>query len=116
MLTGGIDLGRRGRLDRRLPGVGARDRPRTPLAIAIALLVAVIAGLVTGVGVASSASTLIMTLGMSLVVFGLANAIQLLIVKTSSGVAPRSAGSARTRSAASFPTACWCSCRSPPRS
>ena len=90
MLTGGIDLSVgavasiAGFLASALvTGLG------TPLAIAIALLVAVIAGLVTGVGVGVfRVHPLIMTLGMSLVVFGLANAIQLLIVKTSSGVAP----------------------------
>jgi ribose transport system permease protein len=90
MLTGGIDLSVgavasiAGFLASALvTGLG------TPVAIAIALLVAVIAGLVTGVGVGVfRVHPLIMTLGMSLVVFGLANAIQLLIVKTSSGVAP----------------------------
>ncbi len=90
MLTGGIDL-----------SVGAVASmsgfvvatlvmgPGTPAGIVIALLVAALAGLVTGVGVGVfRVHPLIMTLGMSLVVLGLANVWQLVMVKTNSGVPP----------------------------
>ena len=58
---------------------------------------------------------LIMSLGMSLVVLGFANAWQLLIVQTSSGVPPlfRSIGSDTWLGIAAR-TACSCSCRSRP--
>jgi ribose transport system permease protein len=56
-------------------------------AIVIALLIAAIVGLVTGVGVGIfRVHPLIMTLGMSLVVLGLANVWQLQMVQTGSGV------------------------------
>jgi len=90
MLTGGIDL-----------SVGAVASmsgfvvatlvlgPGTPAGIVVALLVAALAGLVTGVGVGVfRVHPLIMTLGMSLVVLGLANVWQLVMVKTNSGVPP----------------------------
>jgi len=97
MLTGGIDL-----------SVGAVASmsgfvvatliagPGTGPAIAVALVVAAIIGLVTGIGVGVfRVHPLIMTLGMSLVVLGLANVWQLQNVQTNSGVSPqlRSLGS-----------------------
>lgn len=88
MLTGGIDL-----------SVGAVASMAgfvmaalvtdigTPAALLLALLAAAAAGLITGIGVGVfRVHPLIMTLAMSLVVLGLANAFQLLIVKTGSGV------------------------------
>jgi ribose transport system permease protein len=58
-----------------------------PMAILIALLVAAVAGLVSGVGVGVfRVHPLIMTLGMGLVVLGLANVWQLMMVQTGSGV------------------------------
>jgi ribose transport system permease protein len=89
MLTGGIDLsvGAVASLAGFLTSALAVDLG-TPVAILLALIVAAIAGLLTGIGVGVfRVHPLIMTLGMSLVVFGAANAIQLVIVKTSSGVA-----------------------------
>jgi ribose transport system permease protein len=65
-------------------------------AIAVALVAAAIIGLVTGIGVGVfRVHPLIMTLGMSLVVLGLANVWQLQNVQTNSGVSPqlRSLGS-----------------------
>jgi ribose transport system permease protein len=97
MLTGGIDL-----------SVGAVASmsgfvvatlvagPGTGAGIAVALVAAAIVGLVTGIGVGVfRVHPLIMTLGMSLVVLGLANVWQLQNVKTNSGVSPqlRSLGS-----------------------
>lgn len=59
------------------------------VALLVALLIAALAGLVTGVGVGVfRVHPLIMTLGMSLVVLGLANVWQLIMVKTGSGVPP----------------------------
>jgi len=88
MLTGGIDL-----------SVGAVasmsgfvvatlvSGPGTPAGIAIALAAAALAGLVTGIGVGVfRVHPLIMTLGMSLVVLGLANVWQLQMVQTGTGV------------------------------
>ena len=55
--------------------------------IVIALVIAALAGLVTGVGVGVfRVHPLIMTLGMSLVVLGLANVWQILMVQTGGGV------------------------------
>jgi ribose transport system permease protein len=55
--------------------------------IAIAILMAALAGLVTGVGVGVfRVHPLIMTLGMSLVVLGLANVWQIVMVQTGGGV------------------------------
>lgn len=57
------------------------------LAIVIALVIAAIVGLVTGIGVGIfRVHPLIMTLGMSLVVLGLANVWQLQMVQTGAGV------------------------------
>jgi len=88
MLTGGIDL-----------SVGAVASmsgfvvatlvggPGLGFGIVIALIVAGLAGLATGIGVGVfRVHPLIMTLAMSLVVFGLANVWQLQMVQTGSGV------------------------------
>jgi ribose transport system permease protein len=88
MLTGGIDL-----------SVGAVASmsgfvvatlvggPGLLIGIGVALAVAALAGLVTGIGVGIfRVHPLIMTLGMSLVVLGLANVWQLQMVQTGSGV------------------------------
>jgi len=90
MLTGGIDL-----------SVGAVasmagflvatlvSGPGAPAGIVVALAAAALAGLVTGIGVGVfRVHPLIMTLGMSLVILGLANVWQLQMVQTNSGVAP----------------------------
>ncbi len=88
MLTGGIDL-----------SVGAVASmtgfvlatlvggPGLAAGLAIALLIAALAGLVTGIGVGVfRVHPLIMTLGMSLVVLGLANVWQIVMVQTGGGV------------------------------
>ncbi len=88
MLTGGIDL-----------SVGAIASmtgfvlatlvggPGLAAGIAIALVIAALAGLVTGIGVGIfRVHPLIMTLGMSLVVLGLANVWQITMVQTGGGV------------------------------
>jgi ribose transport system permease protein len=90
MLTGGIDL-----------SVGAvasmsgfvvaslAAGTGTPTAIVIALVAAALAGLVTGIGVGVfRVHPLIMTLGMGLVVLGLANFWQLQTLTSSTGVPP----------------------------
>ena len=60
-----------------------------PVAILVALLAAALAGLLSGIGVGVfRVHPLIMTLGMSLVVLGLANVWQLMMVQTGSGVPP----------------------------
>lgn len=57
------------------------------VAIVVALLIAALAGFLTGVGVGVfKVHPLIMTLGMSLVVLGLANVWQLVMVQTGAGV------------------------------
>ena len=89
MLTGGIDL-----------SVGAvasmsgfvvatmLSSPGTPTGIVVALIAAAIAGLVTGIGVGVfRVHPLIMTLGVSLVVLGLANVWQIQTVTSGVGVA-----------------------------
>jgi len=88
MLTGGIDL-----------SVGAIASasgfvvatlvggPGLGLGIIVVLVAAAIAGLITGIGVGVfRVHPLIMTLGMSLVILGLANVWQLQMVQTGSGV------------------------------
>ncbi len=97
MLTGGIDLS--------VGAVGSMagfvvaslvTGPGTGVGVLVALLCAALAGLVTGVGVGVfRVHPLIMTLGMSLVVLGLANYWQIQTVQTSAGVPPsiRSLGS-----------------------
>jgi ribose transport system permease protein len=88
MLTGGIDLSvgavasMSGFLVATLVG-----GPGLGVAIVVALLAAGLAGLVTGIGVGVfRVHPLIMTLGMGLVVLGLANVWQLQMVQTGSGV------------------------------
>jgi ribose transport system permease protein len=88
MLTGGIDLSV-GAVASMAGFVLAALEPDIglPAALIISLGLAMIAGLLTGVGVGVfRVHPLIMTLAMSLVVFGFSNAFQLVIVKTSSGV------------------------------
>lgn len=90
MLTGGIDLSvgavasMSGFVVASLVGTaGLFD------AIAVALIAAAIAGLVTGIGVGVfRVHPLVMTLGMSLVVLGLADVWQLQTVQTNAGVPP----------------------------
>jgi ribose transport system permease protein len=90
MLTGGIDL-----------SVGAVasmagflvatlvSGPGTATGILIALTAAIIVGVITGIGVGVfRVHPLIMTLGMSLVVLGLANVWQIQMVKSGTRVAP----------------------------
>jgi ribose transport system permease protein len=61
--------------------------PGLGVAISVALIIAALVGFLTGVGVGVfRVHPLIMTLGMSLVVLGLANVWQLIMVKTGSGV------------------------------
>ncbi len=60
-----------------------------PVAIVVPLVVAAVVGLITGIGVGLfRVHPLIMTLGMSLVVLGLANVWQLEMVQTGAGVPP----------------------------
>jgi ribose transport system permease protein len=100
MLTGGIDL-----------SVGAIASmtgfvlatlvggPGLAAGIAIALVIAALAGLLTGIGVGIfRVHPLIMTLGMSLVVLGLANVWQIVMVQTGGGVP----GSLRTLGTGTF--------------
>jgi ribose transport system permease protein len=90
MLTGGIDLSAAAIASMAgfvvaalLTGLGA------PAGIIVALAAAALAGLVNGIGVGVfRVHPLVMTLGMSLVVLGSANAYQLLMVKTGTGVPP----------------------------
>jgi ribose transport system permease protein len=99
MLTGGIDL-----------SVGAIASMAgfvtatlvsgwgVPVAIAVPLAAAALAGLITGIGVGVfRVHPLIMTLGISFVVLGLANVWQLQMVQTGAGVPPalRTLGSGR---------------------
>jgi ribose transport system permease protein len=90
MLTGGIDLSvgavasMSGFLVATLVGPQG-----LVLAIVIALIAAALAGLVSGIGVGIfRVHPLIMTLGMSFVVLGLANVWQIMMVQTGSGVPP----------------------------
>ncbi|MFL5778325.1 MAG: ABC transporter permease [Chloroflexota bacterium] len=88
MLTGGIDLsvGAVASLAGFIVATLVTDIG-TPTAVVLALAAAALAGLITGIGVGVfRVHPLIMTLGMSLVVLGLANAWQLITVQTSSGV------------------------------
>ncbi|HEX8940749.1 MAG TPA: ABC transporter permease [Candidatus Limnocylindrales bacterium] len=88
MLTGGIDLSVAAVAS--MAGFVVASLVGTmpvPEAIAIALVCAALAGLATGIGVGVfRVHPLIMTLGMSLVVLGLANYWQIQTAKTSSGV------------------------------
>jgi ribose transport system permease protein len=99
MLTGGIDLsvGAVASMSGFLVATLVNGQGLV-LAIIIPLIVAVLVGLVTGVGVGVfRVHPLIMTLGISLVVLGLANVWQLQMVQTGAGVPPaiRSLGSDR---------------------
>jgi ribose transport system permease protein len=63
--------------------------PGLAAGLAIAIVIAALAGLVTGIGVGVfRVHPLIMTLGMSLVVLGLANVWQIVMVQTGGGVPP----------------------------
>jgi ribose transport system permease protein len=90
MLTGGIDL-----------SVGAvasmagflvaslLSGPGLGVGLAVALIAATLAGLLTGIGVGIfRVHPLIMSLGVSFVVLGLANAWQIMMVQSSTGVPP----------------------------
>jgi ribose transport system permease protein len=88
MLTGGIDLSV-GAVASLVGFLVASLEPNIglPAALLFAFLAAVLAGLATGIGVGVfRVHPLIMTLAMSLVVFGSANALQNLLVKIQSGV------------------------------
>jgi ribose transport system permease protein len=90
MLTGGIDLSV-GAVASMAGFVVATLVGGQGLAVAllVALAVAALVGLVTGIGVGVfRVHPLIMTLGMGLVVLGLANVWQLVMVQTGSGVSP----------------------------
>jgi len=89
MLTGGIDLSVGAVAS--MAGFVTATFVNTPggwvAGVAVALIAAALAGLVTGVGVGVfRVHPLIMTLGMSFVVLGLANVWQLQTVQTGSGV------------------------------
>jgi ribose transport system permease protein len=91
MLTGGIDLSVGATAS--MAGFVVASLYTGPdslfVAIAVALLIAVLIGALNGLGVGVfRVHPLIMTLGISLVILGAANAWQLLTVKTSSGVPP----------------------------
>ncbi len=89
MLTGGIDLsvGAVASMTGFVTATLVHSPGGVPEAIVVSLLVAMLAGLVTGVGVGVfRVHPLIMTLGMSFVVLGLANVWQLQSVQTGAGV------------------------------
>ena len=90
MLTGGIDLSV-GAVASMAGFVTATliNSWGLPVAIIVPLVVAALVGLITGIGVGVfRVHPLIMTLGMSLVVLGLANVWQLEMVQTGAGVPP----------------------------
>jgi ribose transport system permease protein len=89
MLTGGIDLsvGAVASMAGFVTATLVNGPGGLPLAILVPLVAAAIAGLFNGIGVGVfRVHPLVMTLGMSLVVLGLANVWQLETVQTSSGV------------------------------
>jgi len=91
MLTGGIDLSVAATAS--MSGFVVASLYSGPnslwIAIAVALLIAVLIGAVNGIGVGVfRVHPLIMTLGVGLIIFGAANAWQLLTVRTRSGVPP----------------------------
>ncbi len=89
MLTGGIDLsvGAVASMSGFVTATLVNNPGGVPFAIAVALTIAVLAGLLSGIGVGVfRVHPLIMTLGMSLVVLGLANVWQLETVQTTSGI------------------------------
>jgi ribose transport system permease protein len=88
MLTGGIDLsvGAVASMSGFMVATLVGDQGLW-VALAVALAIASLAGLLTGIGVGLfRVHPLIMTLGMSLVVLGLANTWQLIMVQTGTGV------------------------------
>ena len=88
MLTGGIDLsvGAVASMSGFVVATFVTSPGGWPLGIAVALAAAVLAGFLTGVGVGVfRVHPLIMTLGMSFVVLGLANVWQLVKVQTGTG-------------------------------
>jgi ribose transport system permease protein len=89
MLTGGIDLsvGAVASMAGFVTATLVNGPGGVPFAIAVSLTAAALAGLLTGIGVGVfRVHPLIMTLGMSFVVLGLANVWQLQTVQTGSGV------------------------------
>jgi ribose transport system permease protein len=89
MLTGGIDLsvGAVASMAGFVTATLVHEPGGVPVAIAVALTAAALAGLVTGIGVgAFRVHPLIMTLGMSFVVLGLSNVWQLEKLQTGAGV------------------------------
>jgi ribose transport system permease protein len=89
MLTGGIDLsvGAVASMAGFVTATLVNGPGGLPFAIGVALVAAALAGLVTGIGTGVfKVHPLIMTLGMSFVVLGLANVWQLITVQTGSGV------------------------------
>jgi ribose transport system permease protein len=89
MLTGGIDLsvGAVASMAGFVTATLVNGPGGIPFAIAVALVAAALAGVLTGIGVGVfKVHPLIMTLGMSFVVLGLANVWQLTTVQTGSGV------------------------------
>ena len=97
---------RRRRLDVRVRRRDARRRPGSRLSPSCRAGAAAWSALVTGIGVGVfRVHPLIMTLGMGLVVLGLANVWQLAMVQTGAGVSPESGRSGRTASFGSCRTA-----------
>jgi len=91
MLTGGIDLsvGAVASMAGFVTATLVNSPGGLPVAIAVPLAVAALAGLITGIGVGVfRVHPLIMTLGMSFVVLGLSNVWQLEMVQTGAGVPP----------------------------
>jgi ribose transport system permease protein len=89
MLTGGIDLsvGAVASMAGFVTATLVHSAGGVPFAIAVSLTAAALAGLITGIGVGVfRVHPLIMTLGMSFVVLGLANVWQLETVQTGAGV------------------------------
>jgi ribose transport system permease protein len=89
MLTGGIDLsvGAVASMAGFVTATLVHSPGGVPFAIAVALAAATLAGLITGIGVGVfRVHPLIMTLGMSFVVLGLANVWQLETIQTGAGV------------------------------
>jgi ribose transport system permease protein len=89
MLTGGIDLsvGAVASMAGFVTATLVHSPGGVPFAIAVALTAAALAGLITGIGVGVfRVHPLIMSLGMSFVVLGLANVWQLETVQTGAGV------------------------------
>jgi ribose transport system permease protein len=88
MLTGGIDLSVTATASMAaFVTASLLDQQGLAVAIAVPLVIAIVIGVINGIGSGVfRVHPLIMTLGMGLVIFGAANAWQLLTVKTSSGV------------------------------